>query len=271
MPSFHDLGLSSYEQKVYVALLELHAGDAEAISGASDVPMGRIYDVLGTLESRGLIERKPESRPRIYSPVDPETVIERLLAERTRELEVEQTRYENVAAELRAEYGGRPAMEGRFWAAANTEETARLLADRMETAERDVAITATTAAGGLFGFEAVYGETIERFTTLLDRDVSIRLLVTETLVAELPERLVTDLDRLLSGFDRFELRTTPALHNTYDMIDRRDVCVYVADPFERDSILGTVRIADPEFVRTVDTQQRAIWNAATGVERVDSQ
>ena len=87
----------------------------------------------------------------------------------------------------------------------------------------------------------------------------------------MPERLVTDLDRLLSGFDRFELRTTPALHNTYDMIDRRDVCVYVADPFERDSILGTVRIADPEFVRTVDTQQRAIWNAATGVECVDSQ
>lgn len=268
MSSFHDLGLSSYEEKAYIALLELHTGDAEAISEASEIPMGRIYDVLGGLESRGLIGLSPESRPRIYSPVDPETAIERLLEERKRDLAVERTRYENVAAELRTEYGGRPAMEGRFVAAASTEEIAQLLADRMETAERSVAITATTAAGGLFGFEAVYAETIERFRTLLERGVSIRLLVTETLVGELPEGQTADLDRLLA-YDEFELRTTAELYNTYDMIDRRDVCVYVADPFERDSILGTVRIADPEFVRTVDEQQRAVWNGATNVENVD--
>lgn len=266
MPSFHDLGLSSYEEKVYVALLELRAGDAETVSETSEVPMGRIYDVLGGLESRGLIERKPESRPRIYSPVDLEIAIDQLLEERKRGLAVERTRYEKAAAELRAEHGGRLAMEGRFWAAANTEEIAQLLADRMENADEGAVITATTAAGGLFGFEAVYAETIERFTALLERDVSVHLLITETLAGELPKKQTTDLDQLLHEYDRFELRTIPELYNTYDMIDWQDVCVYVADPFERDSILGTVRIADPKFVRMVEEQQRAIWNAATNIE-----
>jgi sugar-specific transcriptional regulator TrmB len=266
MPSFHDLGLSSYEEKVYVALLELRTGDATAISETSGVPMGRIYDVLGALESRRLLERKSESRPRIYSPVEPETVIGRLLEERTRELDVEQTRYENVAAELRSEYRGRPAMEGWFWEAADTKEIAQLLADRMAMADRDVAVTATTAAGGLFGFEAIYANTIEPSLALLERGVTISLLVTESLVAELPERLTIDLDQLLREYDQLKLRTTSELYNTYDMIDRRDVCIYVADPFDRDSILGTVRIADPEFVERVEKRWQSLWNNANTVD-----
>ncbi|MFC6906712.1 TrmB family transcriptional regulator [Halalkalicoccus tibetensis] len=88
---------------------------AEELSEESGVPMGRIYDVLNGLESLDLAHCNPESHPRVYSPVDSETTIDRLLRNRKRDLEVEHTRYENVAAELRSQLGGQPPIDGRFW------------------------------------------------------------------------------------------------------------------------------------------------------------
>jgi sugar-specific transcriptional regulator TrmB len=181
-------------------------------------------------------------------------------------LEIERTRYKNVAEELRSQLETLPPMEGRFWAADSTEEIAVLLADRLESADDEVLITATTTAGGLFGLEPVYARTVEEFATLLDSGVAVKILFTKGLVIELPERVVSEVERLFQEYTRFELRTTSNLYNTYDMIDRGVVCVYVADPFDRDSILGTVQIADPEFVERVDERRRLLWNNATEVE-----
>ncbi len=82
------LGLSSYEEKVYRSLLVTGAATATELSEISAVPKGRIYDVLNGLEARRLI-RMRSSDPNQYVAVQPETVVDRLLAERAYELKQE--------------------------------------------------------------------------------------------------------------------------------------------------------------------------------------
>ncbi|PGF14627.1 hypothetical protein CP556_21350 [Natrinema sp. CBA1119] len=84
MPTLRDLGLSSYEEKAYRGLLTLGSGTAEEISGVSDVPMGRIYDVLSSLESQNVVRRQPDHHPRTYVAVEPDRAIDRLLTARIR-------------------------------------------------------------------------------------------------------------------------------------------------------------------------------------------
>lgn len=51
------LGLSEYETRACIALVELGKADASEISRRSGAPRTRIYDVLGKLEEVGKIIR----------------------------------------------------------------------------------------------------------------------------------------------------------------------------------------------------------------------
>jgi HTH-type transcriptional regulator, sugar sensing transcriptional regulator len=267
MTSLCDLGLSSYEEKAYRGLLTLRSGTAEEISEASDVPMGRIYDVLSSLESQNVVRRQPDRHPRTYVAVEPDRAVDRLLTARRRDLHRQQTQYETVAAEVLSELETIAPVEGHFWpATVGQNEIAELLADRLDAATNNLVITATTTAGGLFGFEEVYTQTIDRLTDTLDRDVSVRFLFTNRLVTEMPNPLVTELDQLLDVHENFELRTTAKLYNTYDVVDEKNICVYVANPFDQNSILGTVQVTNENIVQFVQNQWQPRWEAASSLE-----
>jgi sugar-specific transcriptional regulator TrmB len=75
-----DLGLTSYEIRVYTSLLESGAMTAANISKKSGVPYSKIYEVLNGLEDKGWLE-SDSSRPQKFFPKSPSTALE---ATRTR-------------------------------------------------------------------------------------------------------------------------------------------------------------------------------------------
>lgn len=73
--AMEDLGLTNYEIKVYIALLESGSMNASEMSKKSSVPYSKIYDVLNSLEEKGWIESN-SSRPQKFFPKSPHTAIE---------------------------------------------------------------------------------------------------------------------------------------------------------------------------------------------------
>lgn len=69
------LGLTGYEIRVYVSLLEAGAMTASDISKKSGVPYSKIYEVLNTLEEKGWLE-SDSSRPQQFFPKSPSTALE---------------------------------------------------------------------------------------------------------------------------------------------------------------------------------------------------
>jgi len=67
MADLRDLGLSEYEAGAYRALLRTGPTTAKALSRASEVPMGRVYDVLNGLEGDGRVGSQADSRPKQYA------------------------------------------------------------------------------------------------------------------------------------------------------------------------------------------------------------
>ena len=69
------LGLTSYEIKVYLSLLEAGSMTASNISKKSGVPYSKIYEVLNSLEDKGWLE-SDSSRPQKFFPKSPLTAVE---------------------------------------------------------------------------------------------------------------------------------------------------------------------------------------------------
>ena len=75
------LGLTTYEARAYVALVRRDSFTAAQVARQSGLPRQRIYDVLGSLVSKGLASTRPGAVVK-YAAIDPEPAIERLVASR---------------------------------------------------------------------------------------------------------------------------------------------------------------------------------------------
>ena len=64
------LGLTQYETRAYISLVEKNKSDARALSKLTQIPRSKIYEVLTRLEKKKLIEI--ESRPILFKSVKPQ-------------------------------------------------------------------------------------------------------------------------------------------------------------------------------------------------------
>lgn len=99
--TFSLLGLNSYEEKVYRAVIEAGKGSAATLSRASGVPYGRVYDVLSSLETKGLIKIVPEPTKQ-YIPANPDT-LRQILSQRKKELEALEKDLDTMKAKYQTE------------------------------------------------------------------------------------------------------------------------------------------------------------------------
>jgi sugar-specific transcriptional regulator TrmB len=63
-----DLGLSTYEARVFMALVRLGSGTAREVASVTDVPRSQVYTTADDLEARGFISTQ-QSSPQVYHPV----------------------------------------------------------------------------------------------------------------------------------------------------------------------------------------------------------
>ncbi len=82
------MGLTEYEAKAYLALLQKANMTAEQISNLSEVPLPRVYGVLEQLAIKGFIKILP-GRPRKFEAIEPRIAFESYMKYKERMLEQE--------------------------------------------------------------------------------------------------------------------------------------------------------------------------------------
>ena len=83
--AMENLGLTSYEIKVYLSLLERGSMTASDISKISGVPYSKIYEVLNSLENKVWLE-SDSSRPQKFYPKSPSTALEAVRLQKENEI-----------------------------------------------------------------------------------------------------------------------------------------------------------------------------------------
>ncbi|MCG8643755.1 MAG: hypothetical protein MI862_28800 [Desulfobacterales bacterium] len=95
MRDMKKLGVSEYECKAYLKLLEAYPLNGYALSKQSGIPRSRIYEVLKNLIEKQMVFEQEQEKNRLYYPVEPDIFIKNLKA-----------RYDDVFSNI-AEVAGR--------------------------------------------------------------------------------------------------------------------------------------------------------------------
>lgn len=266
-----DLGLSSYEERAYRALLALGSATASEVGEASGVPMGRIYDALGGLESHGAVRSQDGSHPTVYVAVEPEVVVDRLLEVRTRELRERLERHQSRREELVASLREIETPDDEFWTAVmGPSDSLELLLERIDTARSSVTIVADTLTSQ-FEIDELGPLFLETLFGAYRREVEIRLLLSEPVFRQIQRELAGGLDRHPFDWSLFELRVSDELHGNFTLIDDAEICIAIPNPVAPDDLFGMVNFRDDGFAARADAAFEPAWNDARRIDSLEAE
>ncbi len=263
MASLRDLGLSEYEARSYKALLKTGPTTAKELSRVSDVPMGRIYDVLNSIEQHNLVRSQSASRPKKYVAVEPTTALDRLLDDKKRELTEKADQYEEIVDDLTGELETAEPVEETFWTAAvGADETIDLLVERLSAADTRIVMVLSTYTEQFFDIDEVGTLILEELSTALQRGVTIELLMRPDLVPILPESIGDRYQASLVGHDGFTVRTSENVSGTFTLIDGNEVVIEVPHPLKSQEVFAMIDLKDREFAKNVRSEFDPRWEKA---------
>ncbi|MFC6905688.1 TrmB family transcriptional regulator [Halalkalicoccus tibetensis] len=262
MASLRDLGLSEYESRVYRSLLHTGPTTAKELSRASEVPMGRIYDVLNSIEGHNLVRSQTASRPKKYVAVEPETALERLLEDKRREAEETVNRYEEIVDDLGEELESAEPVEEQFWTAAvGDEETVDLLLERLAAADDSIVMVVANRSPQ-FDFDRIGDVVTERLEAAVERGVEVSVLMTPEVVASLPESVGERYRTRLSDHPSFSVRTIEELDGTFNLVDGVEVVLQVSNPLRSGEVFAVIDLKDPAFAAEIHEEFAPRWEDA---------
>ncbi len=140
-----NLGLTEYQARIYLTLLDLGEAIASQLPSLSRVPRTRIYSTMNQLHEKGLVEIIPE-KPTKYVPVPIEAYIEKI-AERKR---LEASELEMNVDDYSLEFAITPTVEvekaGRFEAIYGRRNVRERLSKMYDGAKREILLVGTWAS-----------------------------------------------------------------------------------------------------------------------------
>ena len=142
-----DFGLTEYQARVYLALLDLGVATASQVPSVSRVPRTRIYVTMQQLHEKGLVEIVPET-PLKYTPVPFADFLTKLAQEEREKAESLEASLVQLGTEFAIIGGQRAEQGGRFEAVygrRNARE--RLLRMYSETEHEALGIGTTKSPG----------------------------------------------------------------------------------------------------------------------------
>lgn len=260
MSALRELGVSSYEESAYRTLLATGPATATDVVAASSVPRGRIYDVLNGLSARQLV-RTRSGEPKRYVAAEPETAVNRLLAERRCELIETWDRSLEVAERLRSELVPRPPREGNFWSGS-------LGSDGMLTALRQHARSAEDSVRMIAGIpyenaraSDLRSET-ETFFEGIEGDITAELVCSPGVLEKLADSL-PDVVAEHAADVRVRGITEPTL--SFDIVDRSRATIEIPHPGTSADRFGVMELTDSRIVSRLEGQFQRLWDDAEPV------
>ena len=93
------IGLTDYETKVYLALLDLGESTTGVILNKAGLRTGKIYEILFSLEAKGLVSKVSVNGVKKFSPADPRRVYD-LLGIHKQEINEQEKNFKSIVPEL---------------------------------------------------------------------------------------------------------------------------------------------------------------------------
>jgi sugar-specific transcriptional regulator TrmB len=237
------LGFTEYEAKAYIALLINGKLTAERLSVVAKVPLPRVYDVMGNLETRGLVYVS-KTRPQVFRSVDPKSMLALLERDEKKKIEEQVSVIKEMVPQFLKKLGEIPKHEEE-----EEEEALAVIKRRvnMDAWWADFHKKAKTELLIFAGDMSWLVKTLPVIKAAVKRGVKYRVIWCKS-----DPESITNLKALMK-MPQIELRHNPHIKDLRGLIvDRREVSLNTSAPKLGAEVKDNVR---PSFKHTEDTHQ----------------
>jgi sugar-specific transcriptional regulator TrmB len=261
------LGLTGYESSAYLALLKLGDAGADEIANNAKIPMGRIYNVLSSLEEARLI-RAQDTRPRRYVCVEPAAALERLSKTRHEELTQASFELEKLVSALKSELSGvEPRKADKtFWTVAIGNESHELVCESIAGSQKELLIfmasrmTSERLKKDLM--KEGHLEIIKSLNETIERGVEVKAILSKKVDFSVLEEYPAIKKLLADSGDKFNCRFAAIPATPFDIIDSENVLLQMLNPINPEELFAVVNIRDTKLAKELRKKFFAIWEKA---------
>jgi len=178
-----EMGLTEYETRAYLALIEQGVMTASEISKKANVPYSKIYEVLNSLEDKGWIETQHE-RPTKYYPKAPTEALERIILQTEEKLE----KWKNVILEsLQPLYEKREIRERpEIWILHGEHNVLAKISEMLNSVRKELMIAVPS-----FAKSSIKNIASNLFSDIIRKDVNVMIMVTPDFDSSLMSKILS--------------------------------------------------------------------------------
>ncbi len=261
------LGLTGYEPRAYLTLLKLGDAEANEIATKANIPMGRIYNVLSSLEEARLI-RVQDTRPKRYACVEPGPALEMLSKNKQEEMKHAAAELDILVKDLASELSNAITINSAkcFWNVAKEEGSLELVMEHILSAKKELLFFVACRNGSerikkeVMDNRKRSSEILEGLKKTIKKGVAVKVILNRDVdfgsIEDFPE-----VKRLLMhiGLD-CRLAAIPAA--PFGIIDRENLMLDMRNPLNPGEILAAVSIKDTKLAEEFREKFFNIWKKA---------
>jgi sugar-specific transcriptional regulator TrmB len=275
--SLRDLGLTKYEASAYSTLLKEGVTGAQELSRKSDIPVGKIYEVLSNLNNMGLVEFQ-RSRPRKYRAVKPSIALNNLYVKKEEETKNELENFKLKVSELESKFSdiAQPDhTEVQFWATSiGEEDIIKNIKNMLDEVETEILHVKPANISKLMCKEknidpnTFMPTVIDEFVKAAKKGIKIRIIFPEEMFTYL---LKNRFEHIKDQYDKEMIKKNidvRALGCDYDfrLIDGYITHIPIPDPLNPDEMFGELKVYDKEYAAKLEDKFEELWRMG---EKVD--
>jgi HTH-type transcriptional regulator, sugar sensing transcriptional regulator len=240
-PILKEMGLSTYESRVWETLLRRGQADAQTLTREADVPFGRIYEVLNALIKKRIVEVQ-NTRPKLYRPKRTKEVLDRLVASKKREMQAGFRRLEEAAERIKRQFEHidriLPKDEIFVSVALGHKEISDLVREALYSAEDEILVTKNPANIPQKQLRSL-DENARLLAERASHGINVKVMFAEAVSR--PTKIVGAAAEK-TGNGLFQVRIFPGTISRFSVIDRRYVLYHITDPYEPDDGIALIQL-----------------------------
>lgn len=263
------LGLTGYEPRAYLTLLKLGDAEANELAIKANIPMGRIYDVLSSLEEARLI-RVQDTRPKRYTCEEPGMSLEILAKNKQEELKNAAAELDILVNDLSSELSNAITINSAksFWNVGKEEGSLELIRNHILSAQKELLLFIACRNGSERIRKEVMvnrkrsSEILEGLKRTINKGVAVKVILNKDVdfssIEDFPE-----VKKLLmhtgKGLD-CRLAAIPA--TPFGIIDGENITLEMRNPLNPGEILAVESIRDTKLAEEFRKRFFNIWEKA---------
>ena len=269
------LGFTGYEAHAYLTLLKLGESEANEIAVDAGIPMGRIYNVLSSLEEKRLI-RAQDTRPKKYSGVEPKTAMERLSKIRKDELEQAVSQIETLANDLTSQLLDVKANKPKktFWTVAIGDESQELIREAIQGAKEEILffmaskVTAERVKKEMLNNK--YSGIMDSILEAVERGVDVKVILNKDVDMFALENYPAVKQLMLYMGGKFDCRLSAVPTTAFDIIDSENVLLKMVNPLNPEELFAVVNVRDSKLTSELRDKFFSIWETADCLDGLET-